>query len=243
MESKLLIDELVKIFIEKIEAVGYVNEVDILQLNQEFETLKELAEPVIIQHLEKTYYKQLRALRGLNLVQTNSQDFGGLTGEQFNAILQLDSDKILRSFSYATDEFREQLIKGLFVGEDYRALSKRIVEEVPMRLNWMIAATDATKDMTQAVLTEKVFSNKPEQKFILNGPIDSKTRCQCKAVLAYQPKSGFTVEEINNGAWTKIALEHCPKFFKDKATGGEYTWTFRGGFNCRHYAEPVEDFL
>ena len=118
MESKLLIDELVKIFIEKIEAVGYVNEVDILQLNQEFETLKELAEPIIIQHLEKTYYKQLRALRGLNLVQSNAQDFGGLTGEQFNAILQLDSDKILRSFSYATDEFREQIIKGLFVGED-----------------------------------------------------------------------------------------------------------------------------
>ena len=48
-----------------------------------------------------------------------------------------------------------------------------------------------------------------------------------------QSKEGYTKAEIDLGAWTKIAKQHCPKF------EGTYTFTFRGGFNCRHYPEII----
>jgi hypothetical protein len=76
-----------------------------------------------------------------------------------------------------------------------------------------------------------LFQDSPDVRFKLAGPVDNRTRCQCKAVMMYQPKNGLTKKEIDEDAWTRLALERCPKF------EGKYTFVNRGGFNCRHFIQ------
>jgi hypothetical protein len=76
-----------------------------------------------------------------------------------------------------------------------------------------------------------LFQDSPDVRFKLAGPVDNRTRCQCKAVMMFQPKDGLTKKEIDEDAWTKLALEHCLKFIN------KYTFVNRGGFNCRHFIQ------
>jgi len=182
----------------------------------------------VIDTLEKEYGSIVQGIvkqaeeRGLRL--------GGLTLRELDTILELDAENILNSAKTYSNQFQSSLIKGFLSGLTTNELVTSL-DEIPLRTNQLIAAVNTAKDEFQAASMAKLFEDDPTVKFILAGPVDNRTRCQCKAVMLNQPKQGLTKKEIDGGAWTKIAKANCPKF------DGEYTFIKRGGFNCRHYLQ------
>ena len=104
------------------------------------------------------------------------------------------------------------------------------------RYNWNITALTTAEDEFHSIATAKIWEDEPEAHFRLEGALDDRTRCECRAVMRNQPKGGWTKKEIDKGAATKIAEQFCPDV---KPESQKYTWRFRGGFNCRHRWEVV----
>jgi len=154
------------------------------------------------------------------------------TLKELDIVANLDAEMILgHAKNYAT-QFKSELIKGYVGGEDYKTIAARLSES-RLATNQIIAAVTTAKDTFRATSIAKLFEDEPDTRFILQGILDNRTRCSCKAVLLNQSKEGSTKAEIDLGVWTKIAKQHCPKF------EGVYSFTFRGGFNCRHYPEII----
>lgn len=207
--------------LSQIEIIKLANELDL------FNELQDLGLTKIIQKLDEEYSSIVESLLDQNKAGT-----AGLNIEQLKIIARLDAESLLgRAEAYA-NQFKSKWLKGLLAGEDTATIADSL-EDIGLRSNQVISAITTAKDEFNAIATATIFENDPEQRFVLAGPFDKRTRCQCRAVLDFQPEEGLTKQEIDEGAWTRLAKEHCPKF------KGEYTWTFRGGFNCRHYPEPV----
>jgi len=191
------------------------------------------------------FFQELQEAGLSNVLQKMISEYGGIlsqleklkpkgvqayTIKELDLIANLDAELILgHAKNYAT-QFKSELIKGYVSGEDYKSIAARLSES-RLATNQIIAAVTTAKDTFRASAVAKLFEDEPDTRFKLEGILDNRTRCSCKAVLSYQSKEGYTKEEIDKGAWTKIAKQFCPKF------EGQYTFTFRGGFNCRHYVE------
>ena len=130
------------------------------------------------------------------------------------------------------------LIAGQPLGEILPTLSNIHLTDAQLTIE-----IDTATSNFEAVATAKIFEESPNQRFVLAGPSDFKTRASCAAVLRHQPKEGFTKAEIDAGAWSKLALEfisekeHSPSEVKTVQEQG-YTFVKRGTFNCRHQPHP-----
>ena len=175
----------------------------------------------------------------INIIRMSSTRMPGvsaITLSELEILMDLDAEAILRSGQGYSNVFKSRMLKSMIFGEDINAILAdfRIPE---FKHNWNIAAIQTAKDQFHAAAVGKIYEESPEQRFELTGPLDGKTRCECRAVLDYQKKGGWTRAEINKGEATKIVKQHCPKV---KPESQIYDWIGRGGFNCRHYWEPTE---
>jgi hypothetical protein len=196
---------------------------------------------------EMDFFKELQALGLTKIITTLEKEYAGIVNQmqetggvkikalslrELNIIKDLDVRSLLgQAENYAT-QFKSKLLKGLLSGEGNRTIANEL-EGLSLTSPQIITAITTSRDEFNAIVIAKEYEDYPDQLFRLAGVLDNRTRCACKAVLAFQPKEGFTKLDVDEGLLTKIAKEHCPKF------KGEYTWTFRGGFNCRHYYEPI----
>lgn len=154
----------------------------------------------------------------------------GTTLRELEVLMNLDADSILNSAKNYSNQFQSNFIRGIISGQTTDQIVSNL-SEIPLKTNQLIAAVNTAKDTFQASSMASLFSDSPDVRFKLQGPVDNRTRCQCKAVMLFQPKTGLTKKEIDEGAWTELALANCPKF------EGKYTFVNRGQFNCRHFIQ------
>jgi hypothetical protein len=201
-----------------------------------FAELEKLGLTRILQKLNLEYGSILK-----DIAKYKTSGISALTYQDLDSIMQLDAESILRRAQAYAVEFKSSLIKGFVAGEDTDAIRSRITD-IGLKTNWTISAINTAKDQFNSVALSKLFEDEPERRFKLSGPFDAKTRCECKAVLTFQPKNGFTKKEIDEGAWHKIAIQHCAKYNERFLEGKQAKYGFinRAGFGCRHFEEVVE---
>jgi hypothetical protein len=218
---------------------GKLNRVEKIALFAELDLFQELQEAgltKVVSKLEKDYIGIIESIA--------KNKTGGITALTLNDLQTLaiiDAESILRSAEAYSLQFKSSLLKGLVGGETEKEIIARL-GEVPLRANQTIAAVSTARDQFEAASVGKIFEDEPDTKFKLAGPVDGKTRCECKAVMLTQPKEGYTKKEIDKGAWHKLAMEVCPDYNKRIAEGKQQKYGFvnRGGFSCRHRIEIVE---
>jgi len=195
-----------------------------------FQELREAGLSNVLSDLESDY---------INIIRMSSSRMPGvsaITLSELEILMDLDAEAILRSGQGYSNVFKSRMLKSMIFGEDINTILAdfRIPE---FKHNWNIAAIQTAKDQFHAAAVGKIYEESPEQRFRLTGPLDGKTRCECRAVLEHQRKDGFTQNEIAKGAATKIVKQFC---LEVKPESQIYNWIGRGGFNCRHYWEPTD---
>ena len=195
--------------------------------------------------IETDFFAELERLGLTRVLQKLQSEYAGIVGEitklkpggiepiqyvELQTLMDLDTESLLNTARSYSSQFKSSLLKGLVSGESTSDIVSRL-GDIGLKTNQTIAAVTTAKDEFNAASMAKVFEDSPDTRFKLAGPLDDRTRCQCKAVMLDQPKNGFTKAEIDEGAWTKIALSLCPKF------DGKYTFINRGGYNCRHFIQ------
>ena len=190
-----------------------------------FERLQKLGLSHILQQLQFEYADIIK-----EIATYKPEGIAPIQYEELQTLTDLDTRSLLGQAQSYSSQFQSSLIKGFVAGETTEQVASRL-DSIGLTSNQTIAAITTARDQFQASVMAHVFSDSPEVKFVLAGPVDAKTRCQCKAIMTHQPKDGLTKEEIDGGAWTRLAKEHCPKFT------GDYTYVGRGGYNCRHFIQ------
>lgn len=228
-------------FLTRVKAYlrGNLNQTEKIALFAELDFFQELQDAgltKIISKVEKDYFGLIESI--------SKNAIGGITAPTLNdlsVLVSLDAQSILRSAEAYSYQFKSTLIKGMVAGEGYKEIVKRLAD-LPLKTNNIIAAVTTAKDEFEATSLGKIFEDEPDTKFKLVGPLDARTRCECKAVLTNQPKSGWTKDEIDKGAATKIALANCSSYAERTAEGKArpYSFVIRGGFSCRHRWEIIE---
>lgn len=242
MEDLLIIlQELEESFLLRMRNLEGLSDVQLVQFASQVDFFAELERAGLSDALTKIEndYQDivsdlLKKADGLNV------QIGTLNLNDLQDIASTDFRAILRSFESSAEQFRSKFLKGLITGQSTREIIEGM-QNLGLPTNQLVAAVNTARDEFQATATARIFEDNPEQRFKLTGPLDIKTRCQCRAVLEGQPKEGLTKSEIDAGAWTRIAKSNCPKYIEQLTKGQttEYTFVNRGGFNCRHWNEPV----
>lgn len=217
-------------FFAKLKAFDNLSKDERIQLALQVDFFQELADAGltnVINKLVREYGSLISELEALK-----PKGVAPITLRELDVLIRLDAEILLGKAKIYANEFKSELIKGYISGESQEIIISRL-KESGLATNQLIAATQTAKDTFRASATAKLFEDEPETRLLLGDVLDDRTRCSCKAVLLFQPENGYTKAEIDAGAWTKLAQQHCPKF------EGEYTFTFRGGFNCRHYPKIV----
>lgn len=193
-----------------------------------FEELKRLGLSDVIESMMDEYASIIADLSKLR-----EKGVAPLGFQDLSLIAELDAEALLgRAEAYAK-EFKSALMKGFLSGESTDAIKQRLTD-INLTNNQTIVAINTARDEFQSTALSKLFEDEPETRFKLSDyPLDDRTRCSCRAVIMNQPKDGWTKEEIDNGAATKIAKQYCPTF------EGKYGFVNRGGYNCRHIWEIV----
>jgi hypothetical protein len=236
LESEL--DKLEADFIKRINLFlkGGLRNIDLVQLYAElnlFEELNESGLNKVVDKLKSEYAGIVENIIGK--VEQKGLGISGLSVDELETIINLRADELLgRANAYAL-EFKSGLLQGFASGLTDDEIISKLQSNIPLKSNQLIAAVNTARSEFQATSVLKLFEDNPDTRFKMNHIIDDRTRCQCKAVALYQPKAGFTRAEIDAGAWTKIAEQHCPSYAKSLGEGKAqpYNLVNRGGFNCR----------
>lgn len=208
-------------FFEELKRLGYTE-----SLSKYIEGYDEIAKNIL----------ETARSRGVNLATVNYQDL---------EILKLvKAEELLGKAQLYSRQLKTQLFNNIVAGTPINEIVSILQTEVPLRDNQLTAAVTTGINEYNRSATATVYKDSPEQRFILVGPDDIRTRASCDAVLAYQPTEGFTIKQINEGAWTNIVKRHAKEFAKtrselEQALKLPYTFTNCGGFNCRHDPRPA----
>ena len=233
-----LFTELEDEFIAKIKQFDNLSRSEQIRLAYEFDALRELYDSgfeSIVDAIQDDYFNTMQRLEKFKVDGINAVTF-----EEMNILLEQDVKPVLRSGEAYAESFKARLLKSFIRGENVNEILRDY--NIPgFRYNWNITAIEQAKSEFEATATAKVFEDTPNQKFKLVGANDVRTRPECKAVLKYQPKDGFTKGEVDSGSVTKIVKQHYMEFTRNvlKDETLIYSWSHRGGFNCRHRWEPV----
>lgn len=220
-------NELAKIekeFIKRIQMIGKLPKSEQIKIIAQADLIQEMEAAgltKLVNKMKVNYIDIIQELAGKKL-----QGVSPATLNQLEKVIQLDTNQILRSGHQYADRLQSALIKEMSTGKAISSVNFSIPGFQP---NWEIAAVQTSEASFRSGVTAGVFEDEPEQKFILVGPLDDKTRDTCQAALGSPDNvEGWTIEEIDSGEVSAIA-------------GDSYTWAFRGGFNCRHDWQPVFD--
>jgi hypothetical protein len=140
-----------------------------------------------------------------------------------------------KSYLGESSAYASRLQKALFMGSIFGEATDKIVdgikEQFPTLSRNELYAAYTTAGTQLRETSKAVMFADYDFRWVLDGVLDDRTRCECRAVLQNQPKKGWTIKEIEDGAATKIVKEFCPKV---KPESQVYNWAVRGGYNCRH---------
>ena len=247
--SSQFIDDLDKLqedFIKRIEQAlkGDLSAAGIARLDAEIDFFQELRVLGFDDKLEeylKGYDDVIREVhrdatkRGLSgIVGVTATDLEILADNE--ALFLLDKGKLY------TQQFKNTIYRSIIGGETIGEILPTL-RAIPLTDAQLTTGVTTGITRFNAVATAKVFEESPDQKFVLAGPLDGKTRASGRAVLLNQPKEGFTKAEVDGGSWTRLAkqfmggFQPTPSEIKFVETNG-YTFIERCGFNCRHQPQP-----
>lgn len=212
-------------FIRRIEQLlkGRLDDITLAQLSAEIDFFAELNalgyETKLDEYLKgydeiiKQVHKDALA-RGLSgIVGTTAADLDILATNE--TLFLLDKGRLY------TQQFKNAIFRGVIGGETIGEILPAL-RNIPLTDAQLTTGVSTGITRFQASAVAKVFEESPEQRFVLEGPLDGKTRDTCRNLLEKQPESGHTKAEIDEGAWTSLAK-------------GTYGFIDRGGFNCRHF--------
>ena len=225
------LEKLEQSFREKVAAYlsGGLTEAQKIRLVAELEFFQELEASGLTSILDELENEYVGIIEGI--LKNRELGVSPFTLQDLELIKDLDAESILRSAEQFSTQFKSRLLKGFIAGEDTLEIIKNS-QDFGLKTNQLISAINTARDQFNATATAKLFEDEPETRFRLSDyPLDDVTRCACRAVITNQPAEGWTKQEIDEGAATRIARQFCPKF------EGEYSFIERGGFNCRHVWE------
>lgn len=225
-------------FLTRIKQFNGLSQIEKIKLAAEtdfFSELQGLGLTRVVERLQLEYGAILK-----ELIKIKQEGISPATYEDLQIIMDLDSESILRSAQAYSAQFKSRLLKGFIAGEDTKSIIDSL-GEIGLKNNQLIAAVNTSRDEFHSTSLAKLYEDSPDTRYVLAGPVDMRTRCECLTVMMKQPKSGFTKQEIDKGAWHKLAMKDCAKYM-ERITGGKqnpYGFINRGGFNCRHRVEVV----
>lgn len=218
-------------FLDAISMFDNLSEQEKIQLAYQVDLFQELQDLGLSDVIDK----MLKEYAGIldDLLDKKEIGIGALRLTDLENIANLDAATILGKAEAYSKEFKSALVKGFLSGQSTNEIRERL-GSIGLASNQTIAAINTARDEYHSTSLAKLFEDEPATRFKLSDfPLDDRTRCSCKSVILNQPKEGWTKEEIDNGAATRIARKYCPKF------EGEYSFVNRGGYNCRHNWEII----
>lgn len=236
---------------------GKLTNVDIAQLAGEMDLFKELQALGYVSKLEKYFQKYEEIIKKIN-DEAISRGFKGIIGLAANDLdnfVNLQAQDLLGKGRQFAAELKSGLISNLIAGTPVNDVAQILKDSIPkLTGNQLKVALNEGIAQFRILTTAKVYENEPDVRFILwcnetmSADVDDKNRPSCRGVLTYQPKEGYTKKEIDEGAWTRLAIQGAHEFSLNaegetipssyhSMDGKEYGFLNRGGFSCRH--EPL----
>tara|TARA_R100000808_G_scaffold7129_2_gene21045 strand:+ start:4521 stop:5213 length:693 start_codon:yes stop_codon:yes gene_type:complete len=137
------------------------------------------------------------------------------SAQSLELVKELDAMTLLGRAREYSSKLKTEMLKGIIAGESGGDIARRLADTIGKELtgaNVNMIVNDSFARFSNSA-TFKAFEDDSTAKFRYIGPLDEVTRQECQDVLAKQPESGYTVDEIG---------------------GLEVGLSDRGGFNCRH---------
>lgn len=242
-------DDLNKIEIDLIKRIqatlkSGASDIELAQLYAEINLYNELTDLGFESSLNKYFdnYDEIAA-QIISDARSKGVNLTGVNAAELDLIKGLDYEYLQGKTNIWGLQLQSSILKGLITGKDRKELVKEL-QGYPLRDYQMDVAIRTGYTEFNALTTAKIYESRPGQRFRLEGPKDIRTRPSCNAVLKYQPKEGWTLEEIKTGAATKLVQKHANEFAKNKselkqALETNYDFVHRAGFNCRHLFESI----
>jgi hypothetical protein len=238
--SQDLLDNIEKIKAQLLLRVskGNFTQSDIINLAGQidfFEELKSLGYGDLLEEYFKNYEQVILDIK------KQADALGIKVGASFadlDKFIDVKFDELLGRANQYGKELKSELLKNLITGVSPNEIANNL-SEVPLTNTQLRVAVNTGIAEFERIGTAKIFEDAPETRFILSGPNDIRTRASCEAVLRYQPKEGWTKQEIDNGAATKLVKEHAKEFAEspsqlEQALKNPYTFVDCGKWGCRH---------
>lgn len=242
-----LLDQIEKIRLQLIQRIskGNFSNLDIAEISAQidfFEELQSLGYGDLLEGYFGNYETVIKEIKqtadrlNLNISGASVRDLDAFIDVKFNELLG-------RARQYG-NEIKAELVKNLIAGVNPNEIADNL-SQIPLTNTQLRVAVNTGIAEFERIGTAKIFEDAPETRFRLEGADDIRTRASCKAVLRYQPENGWTKEEIDNGAATKIVKEHAQEFATspselEQALKNPYGFANCGGFNCRHRFRVIE---
>jgi hypothetical protein len=224
------IDKLERDFLVRIKQYlqGGIRNIDLARLQVELDLFQELQEAGLSDVIDKLKAEYIGIVEQIaDKAEQKGISVVGLKINDLEVIMNARADELLGKANAYALQYKSELLQGLASGASDDEIVSTLQTFVPLKTNQLIASVNTAREQFHAATVIKMFEDEPDIRYKLNHVLDDRTRCQCRAVAMFQLKEGYTKTEIEKGAWTKIAKEHCPKF------NGDYGLINRGGFNCR----------
>jgi len=255
---ELLVKDLEKIedsMLKRIVALvksGNFTDADIASLSGQVDFFQQINQLGYAGKLEKFFEQYDEILKKINqeAISRGLQGLSGASARTLDNYVNLKAGELLGKAQNFGNELQSALMSNLIAGTPIKDLVATLKETItPLSGNQLKVALNAGVKEFRVLTTKKVYEDLPEQRFKLYGPVDEKIRPSCHGVMKYQPKEGYTKKEIDEGAWTKLAIQGAHEFSNNAKgeiipssynmmDGKEYTFLFTGGFGpCRH--EPL----
>lgn len=165
-----------------------------------------------------------------------AQSLGVSLPKKFDSLqylMETDADILLNNTKNFSNELKKKILNG-FNNNLSSSQIMSLLKDTKLSESQIVATLNTAQSQFRAASMATMFQDAPDVRFRLAHVMDNRNRCQCKAVYLNQDKNGYTKDEIDKGAWTKLAKQFCPKF------DGEYSFINRGGWNCRGFIQVVK---
>lgn len=244
--TKDVLDQIEKIRLQLIQRIskGNFSNMDIAEISAQidfFEELQSLGYGDLLEEYFKNYEQvTLDIKRQADALGVNV----GASFADLDKFIDVKFDELLGRANQYGKELKSELLKNLIAGTSPNEIANNL-SDIPLTNTQLRVAVNTGIAEFERIGTAKIFEDAPETRFILTGPKDIRTRASCEAVLKYQPKEGFTKEEIDKGAATNLVKEHAKEFSEspsqlEQALKNPYTFIDCGKYNCRHRWRVIE---
>lgn len=246
IEEELLnnIDKIKEQLIARIKK-GNFTQVDVAQIVGQldfFEELQSLGYGDLLEDYFKEYENVILRLKD-EAIRLGVTDVSGTSLASLDSFIDVKFGELLGQAEQYSKQLKSELLKHIIAGTPLNEVADNL-GEIPLTNTQLRVAVNTGISEFERIGMAKIYED-TNVRFKLYGPKDVRTRASCDAVLAQQPKNGWTKEEIDNGAATEVVKKHAKGFAHsaselEQALKNPYTFVNCGGFNCRHRWKVTE---